>query len=102
MLSACTNRTINLFANILGHTRFGTTVPFILFLVSYVCMFSCMYVLITAMNVAMLNLIFRHSYLSHACEEFARKRHTCCEEFVRILHTCDKYEIGKMRFNSAF
>ena len=38
MLSACTIRTINLFANILGHKRFGTAVPFILF---YYHMYVC-------------------------------------------------------------
>ena len=94
MFSVCTNRTINIFGNDSGSQtlRYGGTFYIIFTII-------CMYVFITAMNdVAMLNLIVYHSYLAHAYEEYAQ---TCYEEFVRILQTCDKYEMGKLRFNSA-
>ena len=49
-------------------------------------------ILTTAMSVAMVNLIFHHSYSSHACEEFAQMGHTCCKEFVRTRVTNTKWE----------
>ena len=35
-------------------------------------------------------------YVTYSFEIFIR-----CEKFVRNLHTCDKYEMGKLRFNSS-
>ena len=59
-------------------------------------------VILIQKGIIVMNLIFHTSYLSHACEEFTRIRHTRCEELMRILNTCDKYEMGKMRFNKEY